>query len=142
MGDLWEAVRQSSLGKRFIILEFRNEIADFLSAMDIFVQPSILPDPFPNTVLEAMAAGLPIVASAHGGVKEMLEDEVSGCLVPPNQVTEMAERILALADNPELRKNLGFRARERVNNHFHVDRYRMNIDRLYSETVETKGGAD
>jgi glycosyltransferase involved in cell wall biosynthesis len=80
---------------------------------DIFV-PTALSDGTPVSLLEAMASGLPCIATNVGGVPEWLSDEVNGLLIPPGDVDILADRLLRLAADPELRAAYGARARRRV----------------------------
>ena len=107
-------VAELALGERVIINDFRTDIPQVLSALDVFVLPSILPDPFPTVVLEAMAAGKPVVANAHGGCVEMIEDASSGFLVPGNDPELMASIIRRLVGDRDLRLAVGRNARQRV----------------------------
>ena len=76
-------------------------------AADVVVVPSTQPDPFPNAALEAAAAGCCVVASAHGGLPEMLIDGVTAVLVAPGDAGALARALGALADDPERRLRLG-----------------------------------
>jgi glycosyltransferase involved in cell wall biosynthesis len=93
---------------------YRTDIANILHALDIFVLPSILPDPFPTVILEAMAAGKAIVATNHGGAKEMIEDGQSGILIPFNNSVESANKLSILITNAEKRKTFGENANKRM----------------------------
>ena len=74
-------LEQLGITDRFILAPFRRDVPSFLAALDVYVHPSILPEPFGLVVIEAMAASKPVVATAHGGPLEMIEDGVSGYLV-------------------------------------------------------------
>jgi glycosyltransferase involved in cell wall biosynthesis len=134
MEDFRDEVRRLGIEDRFRVEDFRADVSDILAALDIFVLPSIQPDPFPTTVLEAMAAGKAVVANAHGGVTEMLEDGRSGLLVPPNHANAMADAIVRLIDDPVLRLEFGRAARVRVVDRFSVDRYAEEIRGLFAST--------
>lgn len=138
MQDLRQKVVDSELNGRVIVEDFRNDIRDVLASLDIFVLPSTSPDPFPNTVLEAMAAGKPVVANAHGGVVEMLEDGKSGYLVVPNDVTMMADRIGMLIKDVKLRESFGREAQRRVNQLFNVSVYTERINALYLDVLNSE----
>lgn len=84
------------------------------AAFDIFVHPPTEPDPFPGVVLEAAAAGCPIVATAVGGIPEIVMDGSSARLVPPGQHEAVAEAVLDLLRDPSLARRLGEEARARV----------------------------
>jgi len=85
--------------------------AAFLQSLDIFVLPS-LAEGTPNSIIEAMACGLPVIASAVGGIADMITGEC-GILVPPGDSKALEEAMLKLAGDPELRKCMGSAARER-----------------------------
>jgi glycosyltransferase involved in cell wall biosynthesis len=78
------------------------------------VVPSRWPDPCPLVALEAMAAGRPIVASAAGGLVDLVTDQETGLLVPPNDPLALAHAISRLLDNPQLRSQMGVAARHRA----------------------------
>lgn len=125
------AVKERMLGEKFIIAEFRSDVKDLMAAFDIFVLPSSLPDPFPTTVLEAMATSKPIVANGHGGVVQMIEDGISGFLIPPNNDEIMTKVIIKLIKNQTMRKQIGRHAFQRVQKLFNVNTYYSNIRRVY-----------
>jgi len=83
-----------------------DEVPLWLNAADIFVQPS-LSEGNPNAVLEAMACGLPIVATRTGGLPQMIEDGVDGILIAPASAGDLARQIIALMQEPDRRKKLG-----------------------------------
>ncbi len=90
-----------------------DDIPSLLAASDIFCHPS-LNDGMPNSVVEAMAMGLPVVASSVGGISEILEDGRSGILVAPHDIHGIKSALLRLIESPELRKTLGTTARHCV----------------------------
>jgi len=85
----------------------------YMVTSDVFVLPS-LSEGFPMTILEAMACGLPIVATRIGGLPEVIEDGRSGFLVEPENPKEIAERVLLLLEDNELRKRISLNNKERV----------------------------
>ena len=92
---------------------FLPEAAKYLPAFDIFVLPS-RKEGFPFTLLEAMAAGLPIIAASVGGVPEMITDDEQGIIVPPGSPDALRSAIKRLNDDPGLRQRLGDNARRRA----------------------------
>ena len=88
-----------------------EECRAFMESLDVFVMPSFT-EGTPNSIVEAMACGKPIIASEVGGIPDMLGDE-SGILVPPGDMKALAEAMLCLAQNPELRRTMGAAAKER-----------------------------
>ncbi len=103
--------------------DFRRDVTAVLAAYDIFVLPSTLPDPLPTVVLEAMAAGKPVVSNAHGGTMEMVADGVTGLLVKPGQPQAMAAAVLQLIHHPDTRAAMGQNGRLRLAAHFTLDQF-------------------
>jgi glycosyltransferase involved in cell wall biosynthesis len=97
-----------------------NQVPEFLAAMDICVLPS-LSEGMSNTLLEYMAAGKPVVATSVGGNPELVDHEVNGFLIPPSDHQTMADKLLLLLNNPELRFEMGVNARNKVKSEFGVD---------------------
>ncbi|MEP6818518.1 MAG: glycosyltransferase family 4 protein [bacterium] len=88
-----------------------DERKAFMHDLDVFVMPSFT-EGTPNSIIEAMANGKPIIASAVGGIPDMIDSE-SGILVPPGDATALAEAMLLLAQNPKRRSRMGEAARDR-----------------------------
>lgn len=97
-----------------------NEVEKVLQSVDIFVSPS-KNEGISNTILEAMATQLPVVATKVGGTEEIVQHDVTGILVKNADVTEMADAIFKYLDDPQLRQKHGVAARERVVNAFALD---------------------
>ncbi|HCN82559.1 MAG TPA: group 1 glycosyl transferase, partial [Sphingobacteriaceae bacterium] len=93
---------------------YRTDIVNILNSLDIFVLPSILPDPFPTVILEAMAASKPVVATNHGGALEMIADMESGLLIPFNNAIESANKLSVLITDAEKRQTTGENAKKRM----------------------------
>lgn len=130
---LLAAVAQQGLGGRVVLQDFREDVGNVLADIDIFVLPSTEPDPFPTVVLEAMAAGKPVVAFGHGGVCEMVEDGVSGILCQPGSADAMAGAIARLAAAPGLRAQMGRVGRDRLQRLFTRDVFIDRFAALYAE---------
>jgi len=95
----------------------RSVLAEIYRAADVFVLPS-RDEGMPNVVLEAMASGLPVVASAVAGARELVVEGSTGFLVPPEEPGALADALLRLTGDPALRAALGGRGRRRVEEHF------------------------
>ena len=92
----------------------------------------------PNVVLEAMATGLPIAATAVGGIPEILEDGVTGLMVPPRNPDAMADAILRILTDPEMRLRLGAAARLRAESNFTPEVYKRSLVEFYQKTLESR----
>ena len=106
------------LGERLRVLGFREDVDQILGAVDAVAVPSTRPDPFPNAALEAAAAGLPVVAAAHGGLTEMIRDGETGVLVAPGDAAALASALRELADDPQRARSLGEAAARDVGSRF------------------------
>jgi sugar transferase (PEP-CTERM/EpsH1 system associated) len=115
-----------------------NNVSDLLQAMDIFVLTSIC-EGMSNTLLEAMASGLPLVATRVGGNPEVLEDGHCGWLFPPGDPVKLAELLLLLADSRELRQQFGMAARQRAIAEFSLERMLESYRDLYLELAAKRG---
>lgn len=93
----------------------------------------------PVSLIEAMAAERPVVATRVGGVPDLVEDGVTGCLVPPDDPKALAEALVTLLQNPERRQVLGKAARERVIPAFVAGRLVADMDALYQDLLRAKG---
>jgi len=113
----------------------RRDIPEILRGLDCFVLPS-LAEGISNTILEAMASGLPVIATAVGGNPELVEPGHSGELVPPGDSEALADRILAYADSPEVARAAGRNGRARAERQYSlagmVQRYHALYERLWA----------
>ncbi|WP_432560121.1 glycosyltransferase [Granulicoccus sp. GXG6511] len=113
MDEMTALHKELEAGDRFRFLGYRSDISDLLSAADIFTLSSEH-EGLPVSIMEAMDAGLPVVATTVGGVPEAVADGVSGILVPPHDHERLASAILKLADDPDLRASMGAEGRSRA----------------------------
>lgn len=130
-GDLRALVTGLGVEDRIHLLGERRDIPEVLAAMDVFVLPSIA-EGISNTVLEAMATGLPVVATAVGGNPELVEDGVTGRLVPRRNPSALVAGIEAYLDDPHLRAVHGKASRQRAVEHFGLDRMANAYSNLYA----------
>ncbi len=108
---------------------------EHLSSLDIFVLPSLW-EGMPFVLLEAMGAGLPVVATDVGGVRDLIPEKTFGSVVPPADVSLLKAAILRYVDQPELRRSVGAAARRRILREFGRERMvERNLD-VYAEALE------
>jgi glycosyltransferase involved in cell wall biosynthesis len=125
--DLQNKATQLGVADQVVFTGQLYDVQNVFQAVDIVVAPSTLPEPFGLVVAEGMAARRPVISTNMGGPKEMIEDGVSGFLVPPHQPKAFADRLEALIRDPELRKRLGAAARERIERHFSEEAFNGQI---------------
>jgi glycosyltransferase involved in cell wall biosynthesis len=111
--DLEPLFAASGLGARLRLLGYREDIPAILAASDIFALPSHF-EGLPMSIIEAMLAGLPVVATDIRGPREQVVDGVTGLLVPPGQVTPLARALQCLADDAGQRATMGAAGRARA----------------------------
>ncbi|MEW6554104.1 MAG: glycosyltransferase family 4 protein [Actinomycetota bacterium] len=99
--------RGYGLEGRVIFTGFREDVEEIIAAMDLLVHASVLPEPFGLVIIEAMAQGLPVVATRGGGVGEVVDDGETGLLVPPRDAAAMAEAIRGLLADPARAAKMG-----------------------------------
>lgn len=123
------------LGDRLRSLGFQADVGALLGAVDAVAVPSTRPDPFPNAALEAAAAGVPVVAAAHGGLPEMLRDGETGLLVEPGDPAALAAALRSLADHPDRARGLGAAAAADVAARFSAERMLDAVQAHYTALV-------
>jgi glycosyltransferase involved in cell wall biosynthesis len=116
----------------------REDVSACLCANDIFVLPS-RSEAFPNAVLEAMASGMPIVASRVGGIPELIEDGHTGFLVPAGDPLALADRLCRFMANPPFAARLGENARAGAEARYSFDRMVAAFERIYLTELTRRG---
>ena len=124
------ALQKDGLSERVELLGARADIPELLAGSDVFVLSS-RSEGFPVSILEAMAAGLPVVATDVGGVAEAVENGETGCLVPAADPEALARALERLVSDADLRRRLGAAGRARALRLFDVPRYRAAYVELY-----------
>jgi glycosyltransferase involved in cell wall biosynthesis len=131
--SLLEALTQQlGLSDTVLFLGRRKDVPSLLACCDLFVLPSWA-EGLPNSVLEAMAAGLPVVSTRVGGTAEIIEDGVDGLLVAPKDPHALAQAIMRILKDREFAKRMAQSARERARTQFGFDRLLAELDDLYFE---------
>jgi glycosyltransferase involved in cell wall biosynthesis len=117
---------------------FRDDVENVYGAADVVAVPSTEPDPLPGAAIEAAAAGCAVIASAHGGLPEIIRDGITGRLVRPGDAGELAAAAADLLDSPTLRAELGGAAASDVRKRFAPSRMLDSLHRLYDRTLAAK----
>jgi glycosyltransferase involved in cell wall biosynthesis len=131
-------IARHRLEERVVLLGEREDVAGLLASADVFVLPS-RSEGMPMSVLEAMAAGLPVVASAVGGVPELVIDGETGTLVAPGDPDALARALGALVADPAARARLGAAARARAEAEFGIEANRQAHVALYQAALAVRG---
>ena len=132
-----EAVERLGLGSSVRMIGLRQDVPRLIRAADLFLLTSIS-EGIPLTLIEAMAARVPVVSTRVGGVVEVVEENRTGLLAPSGDAPALAEHVLRLASNPALRRELGERGRVRAAAMFSESRMVDQYERLYLDMMEPR----
>jgi glycosyltransferase involved in cell wall biosynthesis len=119
----------------FAGLVAHSELAAFLHWADVFVQPSVWGEPFPLSVVEAMAAGLPVISSRAGGLPESVVDGKTGLLVQPNNPAALADAMLRLAADKNIAHSMGTAGGARATELFSWEAVVAKFSSLYQALI-------
>ena len=136
-GKLRAEQRALGLEESVKFLGFRTDVFELLRAADFFCLPS-LSEGLGTSILEAMAAGLPVVATRTGGVPEIVEEERTGILVPPSDPAALSDAMVRVASRADLRASMGGLGRERAER-FSADRTAKLTCDVYRSALAARG---
>ncbi|HUN62528.1 MAG TPA: glycosyltransferase [Candidatus Sulfotelmatobacter sp.] len=128
--NIENSAKQTAVHSFFLFLGQRHDIPDLLSCCDVFVLPSRA-EGLPNSILEAMAAGLPVVATSVGGIPEIIEDQITGILVPPQDPDALAGALLKMLGNHGLAGEIATAGRRRARERFSFERAVAELRSIY-----------
>jgi glycosyltransferase involved in cell wall biosynthesis len=117
------------------VLENSLVVPDLMAAMDLFVHCSTRPEPYGIVIIEAMAAGKPVVAVNAGGVPEIINEPNVGVLVPMGQIEQSARAVIRLLLDPERASALGQAARAHAARHFDVQAVTRRVEAIYAAAL-------
>jgi glycosyltransferase involved in cell wall biosynthesis len=112
---------------------------DWYPAFDLLCMPSIHQEGMPNVIMEASAAGLPVIASHVGGVPDLVEDGITGFLVQPNQVDSLGDKLEKLLVDPDLRQRMGRSGMKKMACEFSVEAMITRMTKIYESAFQSKG---
>ncbi len=145
-GDLWylrkveEFIAESGLGSAVSLVGWQESIHEVMQALDVLVLASQEPEPFGRVLIEAMAVGTPVVATAHGGAAEIVEDGVTGLLVPPGDTGALAGAMQALLADPSRALGMGLAGRQVAEERYSLESFVRNMNGvLLSSLGQTRG---
>jgi starch synthase (maltosyl-transferring) len=112
----------------------RDDVPSLLKTADVLVLPSYW-EGMPNVILEAMAAGLPVVATAVEGTEDLILHRETGCLVPARDPTKLAQALTEMIHSPDTRARFAISARQRIDRHFSIDATVAAYEQLWSRIL-------
>ena len=130
--ELKELAEKHRVGERVVFAGFQSDVEAWIPAMDAFILPS-LTEGTPMALLEAMAYGLPSIASAVGGVPDIIDSGVNGILVSPGRPDELKDALLRIIEDAPLRKKLSAAARKRIRADYDVKDWARKIEAEYDK---------
>lgn len=128
--DLKEYISKKGLEDKIILLGQVKRMSSFYDKLDIFILPSIQPEPFGLVVIEAMDKGVPVVATNHGGPVEIISNNIDGFLVDYKNHYEMSNKVIELIEDEGLRKKIGEQAKRKREKLFSIQIYVENITKI------------
>ncbi len=140
--DLQQLIDSLNIANKVKLLGWKNqvEIIDILNNSDIFVAASITgkdgnQDAPVNTLKEAMVMGLPVIATLHGGIPELVKDGISGFLVPEKDSDAIAEKLIYLVEHPEIWSQMGQAGRAYVESNYDMNKLSDELVKIYHQVV-------
>ena len=128
-------LEEGGLTCRVAITGYRNDVADYVNALEILVHASIKPEPFGRVVLEGMALRKPIIASRDGGVQEIVVDGCTGLLFTPGDDSELASRLIELIDDPVRAATMGQAGYQRLLEEFSMRKNVAATESIYDSLL-------
>ena len=142
--ELQRIIDELGVSEHVQLLGWRTheEVVRLIEAAHLLVAPSVTAadgdeEGIPNAIKEAMATGMPVISTNHGGIPELVEDGVSGYLVPQRNVEAMVDRLRSVIDHPETWSAIGQAARNRVMAEFDIDKLNDDLVRLYEALIDS-----
>jgi len=132
---LKELADATGVGERAIFGGFREDIIPSITAFDLLCHTSLAPEPFGRVLVEAMAVGVPVIASPTGGPLDIIEHEVSGLLVDPQDTSLLAESMIRLLTDSVLRERLARSARSAFETKFDQARETASVEAVYESVM-------
>ena len=135
--ELLEIIKKNKIEDRVKFTGFRYDIRNLIRSLDILVFPSVAPESFGLSVLEAMSLGKPVIASKVGGVCEIIEDGVNGMLIEPNHPEQITDRIIQLLSDKEMYDTIALKAKEVAKKRFSLQKYVAAMEKAINEVART-----
>jgi glycosyltransferase involved in cell wall biosynthesis len=132
---------ERGIAERVHFAGFQDSVASYLSALDLYVHPS-LKEAFGLAVVEAMAMGKAVVATTTGGLPEVVAQGETGLLVPPGDAESLAAAVVSLLEDKVRREQMGRKGRARAQERFSLDASVSHMEQLYGEVLGAQKGRE
>jgi glycosyltransferase involved in cell wall biosynthesis len=132
--ELRELAEKLDIKDQIVFTGYRRDVAQLMAACDIYTMPSF-EEPFGMVYLEAMCMQKPIVALDNGGAREVVEHNKSGLLSAPQDIDQLAQNIVTLINDSEMRMRMGEHGRERAVAYFTPERMALDTEHIYSKIL-------
>jgi len=130
-----ELIARLGMDQDIILMGFRHDVADIMGALDLLVLPSHY-EPFGRVLVEAMAAGKPVIGTKVGGIPEIIENGTNGLLVAPGSPDALAGAIIRILQDPDMARRMGAAGRQLAKARFGPERYVAQIQDAYEGLIE------
>jgi len=134
-GEVEKYAKAKNVSEYVIFAGYCHNIVEILSLFDIFILPSLW-EGLPNSIIEAMAIGLPIIASDVGGVSELIKDGENGILIKPKSPQQIASSIIYLIENPNIAEQMGNKNIIRARQNHNIENKARDYEKIYMELLE------
>jgi colanic acid/amylovoran biosynthesis glycosyltransferase len=141
--DLIDLIEMFNIGDKIKLLGWKRqeEIVELVKGADILLAPSVTSEDgdqegIPVVLMEAMAQGLPVLSTYHSGIPELVQDGVSGFLVPERDVDALAEKLEHLVQHPEIWPEMGRAGRAHVERYHDIDKLNDQLVQLYQQLLD------
>lgn len=131
---------ECGLEGRLVFTGFREDISEIMGSLDLLVHSSVLPDPLPTVLIEAMARSRPVVGTDAGGVREIVDDGVTGFVVPPRDARAMAAAMKHVLDDPAGGISMGLAGRARAGELFDIEVTTRIMEKKMLDAICSSGG--
>ncbi|MCJ7509040.1 MAG: glycosyltransferase [candidate division Zixibacteria bacterium] len=135
--ELKNLVERLKIKKKVIFTGFRKDVYDIISLMDIFVLPSVKPEGLGLSLIQAMALGKPVIATAQGGPLEIIDNHKTGILIPPNNPVILADSLVNLLKDPQKRERIGKAGQKVASQRFDFEKsgYKDKLEAIYYQVL-------
>lgn len=136
--EVSEQIKASPMVNRIHVAGFRHDAPELIAACDVSVLPSVKREGLPKTVIEAMVYGVPPIVSDTGGSAELVLDAESGFVVTPRNSQQISDAVLTLWRDQKLCERMGEKAKQRINDEFHISKSVLQTKTYFENLVNNK----